>query len=61
MSVCLCVFVSKIILNNASNRVVMAFTDIILNENYQHNRQIGMVLYLIQVKVVLFAIISGTS
>jgi len=42
---------------NASSRVAKAFTDIIVIENNQHN-QIRMILYLMEVRVVLYAVTS---
>jgi len=57
--VCVCVSTKKI-LKNASSRVAKAFTDIIVNENNQHNH-IRTFLYLIQVQAVLYAVISATS
>ena len=57
---CVCVSVSKKKnLKNTSSRVAKAFKDITLNKKQQD--YIGAFLYLIQVKAVLFAVISATS
>jgi len=58
VSVCLCVCVS--VGKKYLKTVAKVFKDIILNENNQQNH-IGTFPYLIQVKAVLFTIISGTS
>ena len=60
--VCVCVCVGKKILKNYLyiSRGAKAFTDVIVNENNQHN-QIRTFLYLIQVQTVLYAVISATS
>ena len=47
-------------LKNASVGVAKVFTDITLNKKHQCNH-IGTFLHLIQVKVVLFCVISATS
>ena len=53
--VCVCVCRQK---KNTSSRVAKAFKDITLNKKQQD--YIGAFLYLIQVKAVLFAVISAT-
>ena len=63
MPSCLCVCVSTCRqkkFKNASSGLVRAFADIILNTKNEHNN-IRMFLYLIQVKAVLFVVISATS
>ena len=56
MPLCLCVYVGKKILK----KIAKAFTDVIVNKNNQHDHT-RTFLYLIQVQVVLYAIISVTS
>ena len=60
LRVCVCVCVRKKILKNASSKVTKALTDVVVNENNQHN-QIRMFVYLIQVQAVLYTVISATS
>ena len=59
LCVCVCVYVStKRLLINASSRVAKEFTDVAVNENNQHNHT-RTFLYLIQVRAVLYAVISA--
>jgi len=51
----MCLFVSKKILKNALSQVAKAFKDVLLNNNNKKQIHIRMLVYLMQVRAVLFA------